>query len=281
MLDSLTCQRQHRCFDGILGFYSHASAACHCPMRFAVYLPPQAQQHRVPVLYFLSGLTCTEETFMIKAGAQRYAAQHGLALVAPDTSPRGCNLPGEDDSWEIGTGAGFYVNATQMPWVQHYQMYDYVVQELPQVIAANFPVIPDQQSIFGHSMGGYGALTIALKNPGRFKSVSAFSPIVAPSQVPWGQQILGAYLGNNQADWLAYDPTDLVRTAAERLPILIDQGEADEFLEEQLRPHLFAQACAEVNHPLTLRRHPGYDHGYFFVSSFMADHLAHHAAALV
>ncbi|HEY9648878.1 MAG TPA: S-formylglutathione hydrolase, partial [Chroococcidiopsis sp.] len=221
-----------------------------------------------------------EQNFVTKAGAQQYAAQYGLIVVAPDTSPRGCNLPGEDESWDLGTGAGFYLNATQSPWDAHYRMYDYVVSELPQAIAANFPVQSDRQGIFGHSMGGLGALAIALKNPGRYQSVSAFAPIVTPSQVPWGQKAFRAYLGDNPDDWLAYDPSHLVNHAAERLPILIDQGEADSFLDTQLQPDRFAQACAAVGHPLTLRSQSGYDHSYYFIASFMGDHVAHHASAL-
>lgn len=249
-------------------------------MNFAVYLPPQAETQSCPVVYWLSGLTCTEQNFITKAGAQQYAAQHGLMIVAPDTSPRGCHLPGEDDSYDFGSGAGFYLNATQEPWAKHYHMYDYVVSELPGAIAANFPIKATHQGILGHSMGGYGALMIALRNPERFKSVSAFAPIVAPSQVPWGKKAFSNYLGSNMSTWLAYDPTHLVKDASERLPILIDQGEADTFLKEQLQPDLFAAACKAVDHPLTLRMQPGYDHSYYFIASFIGDHLAHHAAAL-
>lgn len=276
----LTCVSRQRSFGGWQAVYSHTSAVLNCAMNVAVYLPPQAETQPCPVIYWLSGLTCTEQNFITKAGAQRYAAQYGVVVVAPDTSPRGCNLPGEEDSWDLGTGAGFYVNATQDPWAQHYRMYDYIVTELPAAIAANFPIQPDRQGIMGHSMGGYGALMIALRNPGRFQGLSAFAPIVAPSQVPWGEKVFTAYLGDNRADWLAYDPTHLVQTAAERLPILIDQGEADTFLAEQLRPDLFANACAAVNHPLTLRLQPDYDHSYYFIASFMADHFAHHAHCL-
>ena len=279
--NSLTCTSRQRSFGGWQEVYHHPSAVLACEMNFAVYLPPQAAERPCPVLYWLSGLTCTEQNFITKAGAQQYAAQHGLILVAPDTSPRGCNLPGEDDSWDFGSGAGFYVNATQQPWAPHYRMYDYIVSELPALINAQFPVLPERQGIFGHSMGGSGALMIALRNPGRYQSVSAFAPIVAPSQVPWGQKAFSHYLGEHQADWLAYDPTYLVKDAAERLPILIDQGAADAFLPDQLKPELFAAACAAVNHPLTLRYQPDYDHSYYFIASFMGDHMAHHAAALV
>jgi S-formylglutathione hydrolase len=270
-----------RSFDGWQDVYQHESTVLNCSMNFAVYLPPQAEAQACPVVYWLSGLTCTEQNFITKAGAQQYAAQHGLILVAPDTSPRGCNLPGEDESYDFGSGAGFYLNATQAPWAQHYHMYDYVVEELPAAIAANFPIRETHQGIMGHSMGGYGALMIALRNPGRFKSVSAFAPIVAPSQVPWGQKAFSRYLGDHQADWLTYDPTHLVVTAPERLPILIDQGEADSFLSEQLQPEKFAAACQAVNQPLTLQLQPGYDHSYYFIATFIGDHLAHHAVALV
>lgn len=276
----ITSVSRNRSFDGWQNVYRHYSQVLNCQMNFGVYLPPQAESQSCPVLYWLSGLTCTEQNFITKAGAQQYAAKYGLIVVAPDTSPRGCNLPGEEESWDLGTGAGFYVNATQMPWGKHYRMYDYVVSELPQVIAANFPVLSDRRGIFGHSMGGYGALAIALKNPGMFKSISAFAPIVAPSQVPWGQKAFRNYLGDNESDWIGYDPTYLVKLTSERLPILIDQGDADQFLDEQLRPDIFAKVCAEVNHPLTLRKQLGYDHSYYFIASFIGDHFAHHAAAL-
>lgn len=278
--NTLTLSTHQRCFGGWQDVYHHHSAVLDCDMAIAVYLPPQADRQPCPVVYWLSGLTCTEQNFITKAGAQQYAAQHGLIVVAPDTSPRGCNLPGEDDRWDLGTGAGFYVNATQSPWSQHYHMYDYIVSELPAAIAANFPIQAEQQSIMGHSMGGHGALVIALRNPGRFKAVSAFAPIVAPSQVPFGQTVFSEYLGDNPEDWLAYDATALVSKAPERLPILIDQGEADAFLLDQLKPEKFAAACEAVNHPLTLRMQPGYDHGYYFIATFIGDHLAYHAAAL-
>ncbi|MEM9005324.1 MAG: S-formylglutathione hydrolase [Cyanobacteria bacterium P01_F01_bin.86] len=277
----LNLTTHQRSFGGWQNVYRHRSTVLDCEMNFAVYLPPQAETQSCPVIYWLSGLTCTEQNFITKAGAQQYAARAGLILVAPDTSPRGCNLPGEEDSWDFGTGAGFYVNATQMPWAKHYHMYDYIVNELPDAIAANFPIRETHQGIMGHSMGGYGALMIALRNPGRFKSVSAFAPIVAPAQVPWGKKAFSQYLGNNINDWLAYDPTYLVAEVTERLPILIDQGEADSFLIEQLQPSRFAEACRIVNHPLSLRMRPGYDHSYYFIASFMSDHIAHHADALI
>ncbi|MBW4655737.1 MAG: S-formylglutathione hydrolase [Kaiparowitsia implicata GSE-PSE-MK54-09C] len=267
-------------FGGWQMVYRHASAVLNCEMNVGVYLPPQAETQPCPVLYWLSGLTCTEQNFITKAGAQSYAAQHGLIVVAPDTSPRGCNLPGEDDNWDFGSGAGFYLNATQQPWAQHYHMYDYVVDELPGAIAANFPIKPGYQSISGHSMGGFGAVMIALKNPGRYKSVSAFSPILTPAQVQWGQNAFSKYLGNDSDLWDAYDPMYLIKAALERLPILIDQGEADSFLETQLQPHVFAQVCETLQHPLMLRMQPNYDHSYYFIASFMGDHLAHHAQAL-
>ena len=247
-------------------------------MQFAVYLPPQIAESTVPVLYWLSGLTCTEQNFIAKAGAQRYAAEHGVALVVPDTSPRGDEVA-DADRYDLGKGAGFYLNATQAPWSQHYRMYDYVVHELPALIEANFPV-SDARAISGHSMGGHGALVVALKNPGRYRSVSAFSPIVAPSQVPWGQQVFSAYLGDDRAAWNAYDATERVKSATEKLPMLIDQGDADEFLAVQLRPELFKAAADAAGYPVTLRMQPGYDHSYYFVASFISEHVAHHAKAL-
>jgi S-formylglutathione hydrolase len=249
-------------------------------MRLAVYEPPQARHGRVPVLYYLSGLTCTEETFTIKAGAQRLAAERGLLLVAPDTSPR-VRLPGDDAGWDFGLGAGFYVDATEEPWSAHYRMYSYVTRELPALIAAKFAIADtSRQSIMGHSMGGHGALVCALRNPGQYRSVSAFAPIVAPSQVPWGRKAFGGYLGTDRDAWLVYDATHLVQQAPRVDEILIDQGLGDKFLDEQLRPELFADACAQSGQKLQLRRHAGYDHGYYFIQTFMADHLAWHARAL-
>ena len=270
---------EHRaCFGGWQDVYEHASATLGCTMRFAIYLPPQAADGLVPVLYWLSGLTCNEQNFITKAGAQRYAAEHGVILVAPDTSPRGDEVA-DAEGYDLGKGAGFYVNATQTPWSTHYRMYDYVVSELPALIEANFPVT-DARSISGHSMGGHGALTIALKNPGRYRSVSAFSPIVAPSQVPWGQKALAAYLGADNKAWREWDATELVAGASERLPLLVDQGDADEFLASQLKPELLQAACAAAGHPLELRLQPGYDHSYYFIQSFIGEHIAHHATAL-
>ncbi|WJI15345.1 S-formylglutathione hydrolase [Pseudoxanthomonas winnipegensis] len=271
---------EHRaCFGGWQDVYRHSSQVLGCQMNFAVYLPPQAQAGaRLPVLYWLSGLTCTEQNFITKAGAQRYAAEHGVIVVAPDTSPRGDEVA-DAEGYDLGKGAGFYVNATQQPWAAHYRMDDYIVEELPALIEANFPV-SEARSIFGHSMGGHGALAIALRNPQRYRSVSAFSPIVAPTQVPWGQKAFAAYLGEDRAAWKAYDATELVKTSTPRLPLLIDQGDADEFLEGQLKPQLFAQAAAEVGYPITLRMQPGYDHSYYFMASFIGEHIAFHAAAL-
>lgn len=268
----------HACFGGWQDVYEHASDTLGCTMRFAVYLPPQAGREPLPVLYWLSGLTCTEQNFITKAGAQRYAAEHGVVLVAPDTSPRGEGVP-DADGYDLGQGAGFYVDATQAPWASHYRMYDYVVRELPALVEANFPV-SQARAISGHSMGGHGALTIALRNPGRYRSVSAFAPIVAPSQVPWGEKAFGAYLGDDRAAWAAYDATALLATAQEKLPLLIDQGGDDEFLDTQLRPHLLQVAAEAAGHPLTLRIRPGYDHSYYFIASFIGEHIAHHARAL-
>jgi S-formylglutathione hydrolase len=275
---------KHRCFGGTVGFYKHASAVNNCTMKFAVYTPPQAERGKVPVLYYLAGLTCTEETFQIKAGAQRRAAELGLMLVSPDTSPRGVPLPGDSDAYDFGVGAGFYLDATQEPWAKHYKMYSYITSELPALIDAHFPVDTGRVGIFGHSMGGHGALTIGLKNPGgRYRSISAFAPISAPKQVPWGQKAFTNYLGPDQQKWDQYDATVLiskVKDASRRSPILIDQGLADQFLEQQLHPHLLEEAARDVGYALTLRRQPGYDHGYYFISSFMDDHLRHHARIL-
>ncbi len=276
----MTIQRiEHRaCFGGWQDVYEHASRTLGCTMRFAVYLPPQAGTQKLPVLYWLSGLTCTEQNFITKAGAQRYAAEHGVILVALDTSPRGDDVA-DADGYDLGKGAGFYVNATQAPWAAHYRMYDYVVHEVPALIEANFPAT-DARAISGHSMGGHGALTVALKNPGRYRSVSAFSPIVAPSQVPWGEKAFGAYLGSDRDAWKHYDAVALIRDASERLPLLVDQGDADEFLNVQLKPELLQAAADAAGHPLTLRLQPGYDHSYYFIASFIGDHVAHHAKAL-
>lgn len=249
-------------------------------MKFSVYQPPQANSHPLPVLYYLSGLTCTEENVMAKSGVQQYAAEHGLVLVAPDTSPRNTGIPGETDDWDFGAGAGFYVDATVAPWNQHYQMYRYVVDELPALIAEHFPVQPDRQGIFGHSMGGHGALVCALRNRDRYRSVSAFAPICAPIQCPWGQKAFTNYLGKDLTPWRDYDASELVLTANFPGSILIDQGTADKFLDNQLMPDVFEQACKKARQPLVLRRQAGYDHSYYFIASFIADHIRHHATAL-
>jgi S-formylglutathione hydrolase len=271
---------QHTLHDGQLSFYQHDSEVNQAPMGFAIYLPPQAKDSPVPVLYFLSGLTCTEENFMIKSGAQRFAAEHGIALVSMDTSPRNLGLPGENDSYDFGSGAGFYLNARQAPWKKHYRMYDYVVTELPTLIEANFPVQAGVRSVFGHSMGGHGALTIALKNPQLYRSVSAFSPIVAPSQNNWGNKAFTGYLGDDREQWKQYDTVELIKSGVEPMPLLVDQGLDDEFLTDYLQPEQLLAVCEQHNHPLTLRQHPGYDHSYYFISSFIADHIRYHAEHL-
>ena len=271
---------EQRCHGGVQGFYRHDSSETGTPMRFAVYLPPAARHGSVPVLWFLAGLTCTEETAAIKAGAQVHASRLGLALVMPDTSPRGAAIEGEDDDWDFGTGAGFYLNATQAPWSAHYRMDAWVTGELRALVAARFPVMDDATGVFGHSMGGHGALTIALKNPDAWRTVSAFAPICAPSQCPWGEKAFSGYLGDDRAAWAAHDAAALVRCGARCGPILVDQGEDDQFLEAQLHPHLLEAACRETGQRLELRRHPGYDHSYYFIQTFIADHLEHHARGL-
>ena len=269
----------HASFGGRQEVWKHASAALGCDMKFAVYLPPAALRGEpCPVLYWLSGLTCTEQNFITKAGAQQHAAEHGLVIVAPDTSPRG-EAVANDPAYDLGQGAGFYVNATQAPWAPHFRMEDYVVDELPALVEAHFPVTA-ARAISGHSMGGHGALSLALKHPGRYRSVSAFSPIVAPAQVPWGQKAFAAYLGEDREAWKAHDTVELVKTATERLPLLVDQGEADEFLASQLRPELLEAACQATGHPLQLNRRAGHDHSYYFIASFIGEHIAHHARVL-
>ncbi|MAL95767.1 MAG: S-formylglutathione hydrolase [Haliea sp.] len=270
---------ENRCFGGRQLRLQHRSDTLgDCEMHCGLYLPPQAEDGPVPVLYWLSGLTCSDENFVQKAGAQRYAAEHGVALVAPDTSPRGDAVPDDPEgAWDFGLGAGFYVNATRAPWDRHYRMYDYIVEELPALLEPAFGLDGTRRAIFGHSMGGHGALVIALRNPDRYRSVSAFAPIVAPSQVPWGHKALGHYLGGNRQAWADWDSCELIRAGARQLPLLVDQGESDNFLVEQLRPELLEQACAEADYPLTLRRQPGYDHSYFFIASFIGEHIAFHA----
>lgn len=273
---------EHRCFEGVQRFYSHDSQETGLPMRFSVYLPPQAQEGRVPVLFYLAGLTCTEETFMIKGGAQRLAARYGIMLVAPDTSPRGANIAGEDDDWDFGTGAGFYLDATQPPWSGHYRMESYIVKELYDAVTTVLPGDSRRTGIFGHSMGGHGALVLALRHRARFRSVSAFAPIAAPARCPWGEKAFSAYLGEDRQAWSDYDASLLMERMDCPFPesILIDQGEADPFLATQLHPEAFESACAQAGQPLVLRRHAGYDHGYYFISTFMEDHLAFHAERL-
>ncbi|MEX2298496.1 MAG: S-formylglutathione hydrolase [Dongiaceae bacterium] len=271
---------EYRCFGGIQGYYRHRSNACAGPMKFSVYRPPQAARGSVPVLYYLAGLTCTEETFPIKAGAQRVASELGLMLVSPDTSPRETRFPGDDESWDFGLGAGFYLDATEMPWSGAYRMATYVVRELPALLVANFPADTERQGIFGHSMGGHGALTLALKNPDRYRSLSAFAPIAAPMRCPWGEKAFSRYLGSDRAAWREHDASELVQNQKFGHPILIDQGLGDQFLASQLHPHFYEEACQKVGQDLTLRRHEGYDHGYFFIQTFIEDHLRHHAAAL-
>ncbi|HKJ95329.1 MAG TPA: S-formylglutathione hydrolase [Gammaproteobacteria bacterium] len=277
---NLELVERHGCFGGQVEFYRHRSAACDADMRFSVFHPPQAEHGNVPVLFWLSGLTCTEENFTVKAGAQRYAAEHGIMLVAPDTSPRGLGLPGEDDAYDFGSGAGFYVNATQPPWSAHYRMYDYVVDELPKLVAESLPADPARCGIFGHSMGGHGALVAALRNPGKYRSVSAFAPVCAPTRCPWGKKAFTGYLGADEAAWGEYDAHLLVARTESRLPLLVDQGTSDDFLEEQLRPWDLQQACRDAGYPLTLRFQASYDHSYYFIASFIGDHIAHHASAL-
>ena len=274
---------EQRSFEGIQGFYRHDSQVIGLPMRFAVYRPPQAATRPVPVLFYLAGLTCTEETAAIKAGAQRSAAELGLMLVTCDTSPRNTGIPGEADDWEFGAGAGFYLNATQQPWAKFYRMYDYVRDELRATVLANFAADSARVGIFGHSMGGHGALVLALRNPQLFKSVSAFAPICSPTRCPWGQKALPRYLGDNRSAWNAYDAVELVKAAGKALlpEILVDQGLGDKFLHQsQLLPELLEAACVAAGQPLRLRRHEGYDHGYYFISTFIEDHLRFHAAQL-
>ena len=274
---------EHRCFGGLQGFYRHASAVVGLPMRFSVYQPPLAQHQTVPVLFYLAGLTCTEETFMIKAGAQRVAAQHGLMLVTCDTSPRQTGIPGEADDWEFGSGAGFYVNATRAPWSRYFRMYDYVVGELRETVLARFPASARQLGIFGHSMGVHGALVLALRNPGIYRSVSAFAPICSPSRCPWGQKAFTGYLGPDTAAWASYDAVELLAAHGGKVfpEILVDQGLADKFLPQgQLLPEFLEQACAAAGQPLRLRRHEGYGHDYYFIATFIEDHLRFHAQAL-
>ncbi|MBN7798113.1 S-formylglutathione hydrolase [Parahaliea mediterranea] len=271
----------NRCFEGEQLRLAHRAESLGCDMHFSLYLPPGARAGNVPLLYWLSGLTCTDENFVQKAGAQRYAAEHGVAIVAPDTSPRGDEVADDPEgAWDFGLGAGFYVNATEAPWSRHYRMYDYISEELPALLARHFPVDTERASIFGHSMGGHGALVIALRNPAHYQSVSAFAPIVAPTRCPWGEKALGHYLGPDREAWKNYDTCELIRAGALQLPMLVDQGEADNFLEEQLKTELLEATCADTGYEATIRRQPGYDHSYFFISSFIGSHIAFHAREL-
>jgi S-formylglutathione hydrolase len=279
-MSDITVLGEQKCFEGLQGVYSHASAACGVDMRFAVFQPPQALAgQRVPVVTYLSGLTCTEENVTVKAGAQRWAAELGLVLVCPDTSPRGPEVA-DDETYDLGTGAGFYVDATEPPWSRHYRMYSYVTEDLAAAVAANFPADTARQGIFGHSMGGHGALTIHLRNPEVYRSVSAFAPIAAPMHCPWGEKALTAYLGADREAWRDHDTCELVRRSPSQARFFIDQGTADDFLETQLKPNLLAEACEAAGQHFELRLQPGYDHSYFFIQTFMEDHLRHHAAAL-
>lgn len=273
-------ESRNKSFGGWTEYYSHVSTVCNAPMRFSVFVPPQAEQRKVPVVYWLSGLSCSEENFMAKAGAQRIAAELGLMIVAPDTSPRGLNLPGDSESWDFGVAAGFYVNATQAPWSKHYQMYDYVTRELSDLVKANFP-LSGKEAIFGHSMGGHGALVLALRQPGRYASVSAFAPIAAPSLCAWGQKAFRGYLGEDTGAWAAYDACRLIAEGKSRQPLMVDQGADDKFLTEQLRPETLQKVCTEYDHPLQFRLLPGYDHSYYFIASFVEDHLRYHAKHLI
>jgi len=279
--DTLNAVSRNRCFGGMQGVYTHAAETTHCSMRFGVFMPPQAQSARVPVLYWLSGLTCTEDNFIVKAGAQRVAAELGVAIVVPDTSPRGLGYPGEADAYDFGLGAGFYVDATEAPWSEGYRMYSYVTNELPAYVERHFAVVAGRAGIFGHSMGGHGALTIALKNPDRYRSVSAFAPIASPMRCPWGEKALTGYLGSDRGRWREYDATALIADRGWRGPaLLVDQGTSDPFIESQLKPELLRQACEHAGVALDLRLRDGYDHSYFFIATFIEEHLRFHARHL-
>jgi len=270
----------NKSFGGWNKMFSHFSESCGGIMKCSIYLPPKADLEKVPVLYWLSGLTCTHENFITKAGAQQTASELGLILVAPDTSPRGAGVDGEDDHYDLGTGAGFYINATSEKWAQNYRMEDYIIHELPKVIKENFPVLSERQAIFGHSMGGHGALTLALKHPSLFRSVSAFAPICAPSQCPWGQKAFTEYLGDDQMEWLKHDANQMMKNTNMKTPMLIEQGSADEFLERELNFELFRETCSNRNYPATFHIREGYDHSYYFIATFIGDHLRFHSEQL-
>lgn len=284
MNSSLELTRSHKQFGGTIYYYSHPSTTCQGIMKFTIYLPPEALNpgaKKFPVLYWLSGLTCTEETFMTEGGApQAFAKKHGIILVAPDTSPRNAGVPGERDSYDLGTGASFYIDATEPKWSKHYQMESYITRELRELVETNFPVDPDRQGIFGHSMGGHGALVLGLRHPDIFKSISAFAPICAPSKCPWGVKAFSEYLGTDRTKWAQFDANELLKTAKGRAPIFIDQGLADEFFATELNTDLFEKTVHETGYPVTLRRHAEYDHSYYFISTFVEDHLAFHAENL-
>ena len=279
-MSKLTLTRSHKQFEGHTHFYSHASAVCSAPMNLAVYLPPEAKDRKLPVLYWLSGLTCTPEIVMTEAHLQGLARKHGLIIVAPDTSPRNTGIAGEDDSYDLGSGASFYVDATEKKWSAHYRMDTYVTQELRTLVEAELPIAPNRRAISGHSMGGHGALVLGLRNPDLYRSISAFAPICHPVKAPWGIKAFTEYLGQDQNRWAAYDATELVAQAKTKLPLLVDQGLEDEFLQEQLATDIFEQALKKADYPATVRRQPGYDHSYFFISTFLDDHLAFHAKHL-
>ena len=269
---------ENRCFGGVQGVYRHQSQHTSTPMQFSAFVPSAAARGKCPVLWFLSGLTCTEENFTVKAGAQKYAESYGMIVIVPDTSPRGAGIEGEDESYDFGTGAGFYLDATQAPWNENYRMYSYITQELQALVRDNFPIDCSRQGITGHSMGGHGALTTGLKNPHLYRSISAFAPICSPTRCPWGQKALRGYLGDDDSAWTQYDAVELIRKGHRSGEILVDQGKADNFLQEQLRPELLSSVCVETGQPLQLRMQPGYDHSYYFIASFIEDHIAFHAS---
>ena len=271
---------EHRCFGGVQGVYRHQSQHTSTPMQFSAFVPSAAARGKCPVLWFLSGLTCTEENFTVKAGAQKFAESYGMIIIVPDTSPRGAGIEGEDESYDFGTSAGFYLDATQAPWDQNYRMYSYITQELQTLVRDNFPIDCSRQGITGHSMGGHGALTIGLKNPHLYCSISAFAPICSPTRCPWGQKALRGYLGDDDSAWTQYDAVELIQNGHRSGEILVDQGEADNFLQEQLKPELLSSVCVETGQPLQLRMQPGYDHSYYFTASFIEDHIAFHASNL-